>query len=78
MHDNTARVSYCLLTPSDCERKRITLVADSFANRSTANFRRHRASDSVARREEGDGVPKLPDLDSLNQQVFTALPKDFG
>ena len=80
--DPSARVSYCLLTPGDCERKRVTLVVDSLGNRTPTNFRRQHqaAARDPPRREESvsEVAPKLPAMSTLNQEVIPAKPSDYG
>ena len=76
-----ARIAFCLLTPGDIARNRVTVMVDSVPNRSTLNFRRHVMKEGAAagRREEGQGDSlKLPEISLLNQTVITATSRDYG
>ena len=76
-----ALITFCLLTPTDFDRNRVTTMVDSVSNRSTLNFRRHVMKEGAAagRREEGQGDSlKLPEISLLNQTVITTSSRDYG
>ena len=87
------RVTYCLLTPSNFDHNRVTLLVDSMANRGPTNYRRGAAAtgggggkkEEPFEEEEGGGggtgqgdSPTLPDVDRLNQLCFKSKPEDYG
>lgn len=68
------RIVFCLLTPSDFARNRVSVLVDSVSNRSSRNYRHPRN-----REEEPNQPLKLPDMSLLNQPVITtATPSDYG
>lgn len=78
---HAARISFCLLTPNDLEKKHVFALVDSVSNRSPANFRRPRVMPQSSHRggeRDGAGEPKLPAMNVLNQEVLSATPTHYG